>query len=189
MLLQNIPGFIAKPKVEWVAAGFICLATLSSWSTSQAAQVTPLPITASTIIVVPNHATYDVSNTTFIQGQDGLLHARAPFGSGGGCPLQSTINSFWPSSSDSQMTLRKQFDLAAGVTGVRVLLSIDNDAVVVFNGTTVRSIVHEGCPTVDEIEVRIPDSLLIAGLNTLELQVRDRGVESYVDLRVLAELP
>jgi hypothetical protein len=35
----------------------------------------------------------------------------------------------------------------------------------------------------------IPENLLVVDPNTMELQVRDRGVESYVDLRVLAELP
>src|SRR5262249_19332741 len=107
----------------------------------------------------------------------------------------STINSFWPrglSENPSRMTLRIEFDLPfageVSVTNVRVLLSIDNDAVVTFNGTTVQSITHEQCPVLDEFEVAIPDRLLGENPNKLEIEVADRGVESYVDLRVLADV-
>jgi hypothetical protein len=174
----------------WAVTGFVVLITFGCLILPQAsADVRPIPdpgITEQTIIVIPNHATYQVEGD-FILGEDRLREARAPFGSGGFCPLQATINSFWPT--DSTITLRKFFSLPAGATNLRVLLSIDNDATVLINGEEIGQVVHEGCPLVDEFLLRADDDILKKGGNRLEVRATDRGVESYIDLRVLVDVP
>jgi hypothetical protein len=112
----------------------------------------------------------------------------AAFGSEGDlCPLQSTIKTFWPM--DSEIVLRKSFLLPANASNLRVLVAIDNDVQVLINGVDISNglVTHENCPILDEFLFEVPDSILQEGENLLAVRARDRGVESYVDLRVLVD--
>jgi len=113
----------------------------------------------------------------------------ASFGSGGGCPLQPTVKTYWPV--NSEIVLRKNFDLPPGATNLRVMVVIDNDVDVFLNGVDISGglVQHENCPVADEFRFDAPDSILKAGNNLLAVRGRDRGVESYLDLRVLVEVP
>jgi hypothetical protein len=166
----------------------VLLTLLSSFIFSHAAaDIRPIPdagITEKTVILLPNHAFYRVR----IDGVSGGTQ-RAPFGSGGGCPLQTTVKSYWPVG--TRIALNKTFSLPAGASNLRVLLSVDNDVRVFLNGydLTGGKVIHDDCPLVDEFLFVAPDSILIEGTNHLVIRATDRGVESYLDLRVLVDVP
>jgi hypothetical protein len=126
----------------------------------------------------------------------------AAFGTGS-CPLSSTIHTPWPAASGSVVTdpgqftsilLRKTFDLPAGVGDVTVGVAVDNDVQVFVNGVDVTAsggeldgtgfLRHENCPTSDSFILTVPDSVLHAGSNLIVIRARDRGVQSFVDIRV-----
>jgi hypothetical protein len=96
--------------------------------------------------------------------------------------LQPTVATHWDVNTD--MLLRKGIDLPAGTSGVRVSIAVDNDANVYWNGTLVGSATHGGCPSYNDYEFSVPDSLLVAGSNVLAIQAIDTGVESFVDASV-----
>ncbi|MGH6636516.1 MAG: hypothetical protein ACRED0_10440 [Gammaproteobacteria bacterium] len=163
------------------------LAIFGSLTISEsAADERPVPdpgITTNTVVVIPNHASYHYRIGSFTGN-----NANAPFGSDGGCPLQISVNTKWPI--NSTIVLRKRFHLPAGATNLRVQLSVDNDAEVFMNGTSIGSVTHEECPLVDEFLLTAPDSTLKSpGRNNIRVVATDRGVESFVDLRVLVDVP
>lgn len=114
-----------------------------------------------------------------------FLIGAAAFGSDGGCKLQSTVTTSWHT--DSEIVLRKSFLLPANASNLRVLVAIDNDVQVLINGVDMSGglVTHECCPILDEFLFEVPDSILQEGENLLAVRARDRGSESYVDLRVL----
>jgi hypothetical protein len=122
------------------------------------------------------------SDSTFSTGNAG-------FGSGGFCPLDSTANTFWPLNTD--ILLRKQFNLPAGTTNLKVGVAIDNDVQVFINGVDISGGIrfHEGCASRDSFVFTAPDSILNAGSNLLAVRAIDRGVVSYVDVQVTATVP
>ena len=111
----------------------------------------------------------------------------AAFGSGGGCPLQSTVATTWPV--NTELVVRKTFDLPTGATNLAVMVSIDNDVEVFLNGVNISGglVAHGWCPTLDQLWFAAPDSLLRAGNNLLAVRAVDRGDESFLDLRVLLD--
>jgi len=113
----------------------------------------------------------------------------AAFGTGGVCPLQTTVHTFWPV--ESQLLVRRIVSIPAGTTGVRIMVSIDNDIIgVFFNGTSLsNSIYHEGCPIMDEFRFDVPQYLVQPGQNVVVFNILDRGAESFFDTRVLGEVP
>ena len=113
----------------------------------------------------------------------------ASFGSGGGCPLQSTVKTNWPV--DSEIVLRRSFDLPPGAFNLRVMVAIDNDVDVFLNGEDISGglVQHENCPALDEFMFNAPDIILKTQNNVLAVRGVDRGVESCLDLRVLVEVP
>jgi hypothetical protein len=120
---------------------------------------------------------------------------RAAFGSAGDCFLQSTVKTTWQI--DSQLIVRHKISIPQGATAVRIMLSVDNDIIgVFFNGEQIAGFTsHEGCPDPDEFQVNVPQRLVKTGddikpeNNLVAVHVLDRGVESYFDMRVLAEMP
>jgi hypothetical protein len=125
-----------------------------------------------------------------------LRDARAPFGSGGVCPLQAVINSFWPP--NATITLTKTIELPAEYRNVRVLVSVDSDVQVLINGTDISAaqaspgsgmVEHDGCPLINEFLFRAPDASVVTGPNLLKVRARNRGGESYLDLQVFADAP
>jgi hypothetical protein len=158
-----------------------------------------LPVTASTAAadttVVPygsqyRHSVYalgatppDWASSSF--DDFGFPVASAPFGSGGPCPLQSGVRTFWPVF--SELLLRREFTLPTGATGVKVFIAVDNDVQVAVNGVDVSGgwLIHEGCAILDSFTILVPDSVVVAGRNLLAVLGRERGGdESYLDVQV-----
>jgi hypothetical protein len=123
----------------------------------------------------------------------GPLPGDAAFGSNpaGPCPLDPTVNTIWPINSDIRIT--KGFVLPSNATNLRVLVAVDNDVLgVEINSVPVGGFFgHEGCAVRGVPTYSVPDStpgLVFGGLNTLEVTARDRGVISYLDVQVEADL-
>lgn len=127
------------------------------------------------------------------------LPGSAPFGGGpsqyANCTLYNTTAppaTVWPignttSGGASDLLVRKQFSMsAAGQVSIQV--AIDNDVQVFLNGAEVSGSglkKHEGCAT----RPGIPDPFTFygsvqAGENVIAIRARDRGVISYLDIRV-----
>src|SRR5262249_7511413 len=120
--------------------------------------------------------------------RDGVM----PFGSGGGCPLQPEVKTEWPTYTD--LLLRKAIDLPEGTTNVQVSITIDNGFAAFWNGTQINHptppeqlFTNNGnCPSRDQFVLSVPNGLLRSGQNLLVLRARDRGVESFIDVKVTA---
>jgi len=125
-----------------------------------------------------------------LRADGAFVHGPAAFGSGGGCPLQSTVMTNWPT--DTSIAIRNGFRLPAHATNVQVLVAIDNDARVFVNGTEITDgwYIHENCPERGSLTLTVPDSLLrFGGGNMIQVRGRDRGAESYLDAAVTADVP
>src|SRR5215469_7130520 len=124
----------------------------------------------------------DFDDTDFSMGSGG-------FGSGGSCPLQRTVQTNWPIK--TQLLIRREISVPDGAAGLRIMVSVDNDVVALFfNGTRIAANVrHDFCPILDQFRFDVPQELVRPGQNLVALQVLDRGVESFFDTRLLAELP
>ena len=113
----------------------------------------------------------------------------APFGSGSLCPLQGTVSTFWPT--PSELLLRRTFTLPAGSSGVKIILGVDSDAKVAVNGVQLTPdwLTHEGCPTLSDFEITVPDSVILEGTNLLAVLGRERQSEAFLDLQVTRSSP
>jgi hypothetical protein len=114
----------------------------------------------------------------------------AAFGTGSSCPLDSTVQTPWPLETD--LLLRKTFLLPVNASTVKVAVAIDNDVEVFVNGQDISGglQVHEGCAERESFVFSVPESLLVfGGENLLAVRARDRGVISYVDVEVRADIP
>lgn len=134
----------------------------------------------------------DLPPAGFEQGSfDGSAWAPgfAAFGTVGGCPLDATVQTYWPV--DSQLLVRRTVQVPAGATALQVGIAIDNDvAAVYFNGTLISGyFTHEFCATYDSLVIPVPQSLVQAGPNLLALQLVDRGGVSFFDARVWGVVP
>jgi hypothetical protein len=121
----------------------------------------------------------------------------APFGSGpvapNNCPIQTSNpqQTFWPSApnseSPSDMLVRKQFFFpATGFVSATISIAIDNDVQVYVNGTEISDglLVHEGCAEQNSVTFVADGEVLNTGSNLLAIRARDRGGESYLDVKV-----
>jgi hypothetical protein len=113
--------------------------------------------------------------------------SRAAFGSGGTCPLDPTVHTFWPA--NTTITIWHEFQVPRGATNVQVAIAIDNDVNVWVNGVNVSGgfQMHEGCAQLDAFIFSVPSNILHKN-NVLEVRGRDRGVESYLDAEVRADV-
>ena len=111
---------------------------------------------------------------------------QAGFGSGGGCSVQGTRHTTWPTNTD--ILIRKTIDLPPNTTDVTITGGIDNDLFIYWNGELLGQRFHEGCPTPTDFTVPVPQTGVVSGANVLAVRARDRGVESWVDLSVTATL-
>jgi uncharacterized repeat protein (TIGR01451 family) len=111
---------------------------------------------------------------------------QAAFGSGGVCSLQASVKTLWPLS--TQLLVRKVVSIPAEATDVRVMVAVDNDVTAIFfNGVQISAgIQHGGCPSPDDLQISVPQSLVQAGQNIVVYQLIDLGVESYFDTRITA---
>jgi hypothetical protein len=114
----------------------------------------------------------------------GFKAGKAAFGTGGGCPLDSTVNTPWASNTD--ILVRKTIDLPTGGTGLKVYVAIDNDAIVYWNGVQIGSVVDDGCATRNTLVASVPSSAVVVGKNLLAIRGTDRGSETYLDVLVTA---
>ncbi len=114
---------------------------------------------------------------------------RGAFGSGGGCAVQTTVHTNWPTF--SEIVLRRTIDLPANVTNVRVSGTIDNDVRIMINGADASGgfVGHEGCAQLDDTRINVVTTSLNPGPNLFVVHGRDRGGESFVDVRLLVDQP
>ena len=139
-------------------------------------------------LVVPFGQGAGFEEPNFDDAQFAVGHAA--FGTGSFCPLDSTVETAWPLETD--ILLRKTLTLPANASSVRVAVAIDNDVQVFVNGVDISGGLqeNEGCAEPDRFVFSVPDSLLIfGGENLLAVRGRDRGVISYIDVEVRADIP
>ncbi|MGH9959067.1 MAG: hypothetical protein ACREBC_18375, partial [Pyrinomonadaceae bacterium] len=130
---------------------------------------------------------FDVGNAAFGGGGGGAI-------GGADCPLRATVQAPWPL--ESQLLVRRFVSIPAGATGVRVMVSVDNDiGGVFFNGTRIADFTSHGeCPIRDEFRFDVPQELVLPGNNLVAFHLVDRPLdvgpanESFFDTRILAEL-
>jgi hypothetical protein len=165
------------------------LLALVSSPTSAAAQTTVVPYGASgyRYMVVAHGAFPTFQSPAF--DDSGFTTGSAPFGSGGSCPLDPTVQTPWPT--DTDLLVRRTINFPAGAKDVTVGVAIDNDVDVYWNGSLVGQHSHEGCATQDSLVAAVPDALVQAGNNVLAVRGIDRGIISFLDIRVsaVANLP
>ena len=104
----------------------------------------------------------------------------------GYCALNNPgdVRTEWPVETD--LLVRKTFELPVGTTDVVVHVAVDNDVQVFINGYDISDGLqtHEECPSLDSFTFAVPDSLLHVGTNLLAVRARDRGGLAYLDLEV-----
>lgn len=116
----------------------------------------------------------------------GFADGSASFGTGGGCPLDATVQTHWDSSTD--MLLRRTLSLPNGAQGVEIGVAIDNDVQVWFNGVDISGGMQPsgGCAELDRFVFPVPNGLILSGDNLLAIRARDDGGDALVDVRVAA---
>lgn len=104
------------------------------------------------------------------------------------CPLNdaSHIHVTWPSSRD--ILLRKHLFLTQKVSGLKIIVQIDNAVQAFFNGIDVSNGIqtHNTCATADgDFTFSVPDSLVRIGDNVIALHGVWRSAKSYIDMQVI----
>ena len=91
----------------------------------------------------------------------------------------------WGIGDPSYVLVRKDFYVPAGTTTVTVQVLVDNDVQVFMNGTDVSGglVTHENCANVDPISPFVV-SVVPGAVNKLAIIAKDRGSQSYLDLKV-----
>jgi RHS repeat-associated protein len=113
---------------------------------------------------------------------------KGAFGSGGGCPVQSTVHTNWPL--NTEIVLRRAVDLPQNVSNIRVSGTVDNDVQVLINGVAASGfITHENCPELDDTRINIVSTSVVPGSNLFVVRGRDRGIESFIDVKLLIDSP
>jgi hypothetical protein len=161
--------------------------------------VSPVEVHAETGVIIPYLATeYKFKVVEFGAEPDfqqigynesEFFVGNAGFGTQAGyCPLNNAENAKTPWPLNTDILLRKEFNLPAGVSDLQVAVAIDNDVQVFVNGQDISGglVLHEDCPTRDSFVFGAPQSILIEGENLLAIRARDRGELSYVDVQVTA---
>jgi RHS repeat-associated protein len=130
--------------------------------------------------VPANVGAWDFDDGDFVDGA-------GAFGSHGGCALQSTVRTFWPVYTD--IVLRRVVRLPENAGNLRVLGTVDNDARIFINGNEITNgfLYHEGCPSVDDCRFNVQAASLRGGDNLVVIHARDRGTESFLDIRLLVD--
>jgi len=117
---------------------------------------------------------------------------KAAFGSnlpGTRCPLASTVQTRWPNLTD--LLVRKHFLVPNAQTRLQIKIAVDNRVTqLFFNGKEIPvKIAANSCAELDQFSVDVPAALVQAGRNLVVAHVRDEGVDSFFDMRVLATRP
>jgi RHS repeat-associated protein len=132
--------------------------------------------------VPPEVGAIDFDDSDYAIGQ-------GAFGSGGGCSVQTTVHTSWPIF--TEIVLRRTIELPPHVTNVRVSGTVDNDVEVLINGVDSSGgfIGHEGCAQLDDTRINVVATSLLPGPNLFVVRGRDRGGESFLDVRLLVDQP
>lgn len=106
----------------------------------------------------------------------------------GYCPIHASDKTAWPL--NTGLLVRRVLDVPAGASNLRVMVAVDNDVVdIFFNGVRISTPVsHEECPTLDNYQFAVPQSLVRVGQNVISYRLLDRGGESFFDTRVVADV-
>lgn len=168
---------------RWLAS--LCLALLS-FGSAQAQALVPVVAYQSGGWRYLQVTTGDLAG--FEKGAEpaGFADGTASFGTGGGCPLDATVQTQWDSSTD--LLLRRTLSFPNGAQGVEVGVAVDNDVQVWFNGVDISGGLRAsgGCATLDGFVFPVPNTLILAGDNLLAVRARDEGGIALVDVRVSA---
>ncbi len=100
----------------------------------------------------------------------------------------ASAKTYWSPNTD--ILLRKEFNLPSGATNLKIGVAIDNDVQVFINGHDVSGglIAHEGCAAQDNLVFTVPDTTLKTGSNLLAIRARDRGEINYIDVQVTGDV-
>jgi hypothetical protein len=162
----------------------LALLVLPGTAASQATTVVPYGASGYRYEVVAHGALPTFQSPGF--DASGFSTGAAPFGSGGSCPLDPTVQTLWPIETD--VLVRRTINFPSGASGVTIAIAIDNDAFVYWDGNLVGSQIHEHCATRGSLIVSVPDALVHPGNNLLAVRGVDHGVETFLDIRVTAVL-
>jgi hypothetical protein len=135
--VEHVKGVIRALNVAWLRSKirFALLILGITRAASSISEAAPQPIvsylsTGYHLLVVPQGGgPSGFEQPGFDDSQ--LSVGYAAFGSGGFCPLDSTVKTSWPINTD--ILLRKSFTLPSDVTALEVAVAIDNDVRVFFN--------------------------------------------------------
>ena len=104
---------------------------------------------------------------------------QAPFGSDAG---GTGVAPNTPWASGTTLFLETTIDLTGyNLATVDYSIAIDNDYILTINGVVLPKVVHEGVATYSAPLI-LPDT--IAGINTIDVQVIDRGANTYFGMNV-----
>jgi YD repeat-containing protein len=105
------------------------------------------------------------------------------------CSLNNAtyVKTAWSINTD--VLVRKRFDLPTDAQNLRVSVAVDNDIQVFINGTDISGglRIHENCPARGSFVFSAPNALLIAGSNLVAVRGRDRGTSSYLDIEITVD--
>jgi hypothetical protein len=97
------------------------------------------------------------------------------------CPILVTVQTNWNINTD--LLLLRDFSALASEP-CTLFWSVDNDAIVYINGTTVADVTHSGCAELDDFTIVAPPTALVDGTNTLAVRAHDYGSVTYFDMRI-----
>ena len=125
---------------------------------------------------------------------DGWSTGGAPFGTLDYCANEPynlpPVVTQWGIGSPSYVLVRKDFYVPAGTTSATIQVLVDNDVQVYMNGNSVSDglVTHENCANVNPISPLVT-SVNPGAVNKLAIVAKDRGGQSYLDLKVTLGSP
>jgi hypothetical protein len=117
--------------------------------------------------------------------------ATAPFGDAATATCANYLGAGTSWGVNTDLLVRKQFSLATGGP-VTIRAAIDNDLVEVWlNGVLLNPapITHEGCAFPNEGDNALLYGTGVAGTNIIAIRARDRGIATFLDIKVFAGGP
>jgi len=183
MIINRTHGGNASGNILGIAIGIAILALLLV-GTAQAQVIIPYLDTGYKYKVVAFDEGAGFEQPGF--DDSGFSVGDASFGTRS-CSLNA--KTYWSPNTD--ILLRKEFNLSSGATNLKVSVVIDNDIQVFINGHDISGglQVREGCAVQDSFIFNASDDILKTGDNLLAVRGRDRGEINYVDVQVSADIP
>jgi hypothetical protein len=98
------------------------------------------------------------------------------------------VKTIWPLNTD--LLIRKEFELPADASNLIISIAIDNDAQVFVNGIIISGgwVKHSGLAERDSFVFQVPASILVPGTNLIAVRGHDYGGASYFDLQLTADI-